>query len=298
MKVYQLSHPGAHSDLVDSQILDVRLEDDFEAGHLARAQSNCVFEVSFGERLETTAPNRDLPTVVYGADGETHEAEAAAEKLWRLGYRDVRILEGGLVAARQAGLEIEAGTPLPEPPPEPQGKLEIDLEESRLEWLGRNLINKHWGTAALESGFLEFEDGQLTGGSFVIDLQKLKCTDLAGSDLHDVLISHLQSDDFFDVENHPKATFTITKVDVPEGTTPGSTTHRVTGDLTLRGQTHAIEFEVSAGRTPEGKMAAQAAFSIDRTKWGVIYGSGKFFSRIAGHLVNDFLEFQLRVLTR
>lgn len=81
---------------------------------------------------------------------------------------------------------------------------------------------------------------------------------------------------------------------MPEGTT----THRVTGDLTLRGQTHAIEFEVSAGRTPEGKMAAQAAFSIDRTKWGVIYGSGKFFSRIAGHLVNDFLEFQLRVLTR
>lgn len=95
------------------------------------------------------------------------------------------------MAARQAGLEIEAGTPLPEPPPEPQGKLEIDLEESRLEWLGRNLINKHWGTAALESGFLEFEDGQLTGGSFVIDLQKLKCTDLAGSDLNDVLISHL-----------------------------------------------------------------------------------------------------------
>lgn len=49
MKVYQLIHPGVLSDLVDGQILDVRLEDDFEAGHLARAQSNCVFEVSFGE---------------------------------------------------------------------------------------------------------------------------------------------------------------------------------------------------------------------------------------------------------
>lgn len=49
--------------------------------------------------------------------------------------------------------------------------------------------------------------------------------------------------------------------------------------------------------TAEGKAAAQASFTIDRTQWGVIYGSGKFFKRLSGHLVNDLIEFQIKIVT-
>ena len=281
-----------------AQLLDVRLPDDFEAAHLTGAKNNCVFEVAFASRLPDTAPDPAATTIVYGANHQSQEAEAAIEKLRRLGYQDLHILEGGLQAAQEIGIKITQGNPVPITPVIADGSHKIDLAESKLEWLGRNLINKHWGTAALESGELTFEGGNLTGGKFIADLTKLECTDLAGSDMHDYLISHLHNEDFFDVEYHPKATFIITKVEKGSSDSPGAPNLTITGDLTLRGQTHPITFQATTGITEEGKAAAQASFSIDRTRWGILYGSGKFFNRLAGHLVNDELEFQLRIITQ
>jgi len=280
------------------QLLDVRLPDDFEAAHLTGAKNNCVFEVAFASHLPETAPDPAATTIVYGANHQSQEAEAAIEKLRRLGYQDLHILDGGLEAAQELGIEITQGNPVSITPVLAEGSHKIDLAESRLEWLGRNLINKHWGTAALESGELIFERGNLIGGTFIADLTKLECTDLAGSDIHDYLISHLHNDDFFDVEHHPKATFIITQVTKGASESAGAPNLTITGDLTLRGQTHPITFQASTGITDEGKAAAQASFSIDRTRWGILYGSGKFFSRLAGHVVNDELEFQLRIITQ
>ena len=278
------------------QLLDVRLDEDFEAAHLVGAVNNCVFEVAFADRLAESAPNRSVLTVVYGEDATSHEAEAAREKLERAGYRDVRILEGGIEAAEAAGLEITRGRPASAEPAVPQGAVPLDLKESLVEWTGRNLLNKHFGTVAIDSGHLEFADARLVAGEFVIDLRQLTCTDLAGTELHDVLIHHLHNEDFFDVVNHPTARFVITGTDTVADSTPGAPNLRIEGNLTLRGVTEPIEFLASAGITLEGKAAAQTTFSIDRTRWGVLYGSGKFFRRLAGHLVNDHIDFQLRIL--
>jgi len=68
--------------------------------------------------------------------------------------------------------------------------------------------------------------------------------------------------------------------------------------LNLKGTDGGIDFLVTTGITPEGKLAAQASFTIDRTRWNVIYGSGKFFRSLGGHLVNDLIEIQLRIVTR
>ncbi|MEM9283335.1 MAG: YceI family protein [Verrucomicrobiota bacterium] len=291
-------NPTELPNLSDYQLLDVRLADDFQAAHLEGAKNNCVFEVTFGDRLAETAPFAEMTTVVYGAHDKSHEANAAAEKLHRLGYTDVRILEGGIEGAQTSGLPIVEGTQLPALPSAPDGRLEIDVEASSVEWLGRNLVNKHWGKAPIESGYLNFKTGELTGGEIVIDLLGLTSDDLAGSDLHDVLIAHLHNDDFFDVTNHPKAILTITQATPLEDRSSGEPNLKVLADLTLRGQTYPIEFVAAAGLTPEGAAAAQAAFAIDRTRWGVLYGSGKFFKRLAGHLVNDLIEFQIKIVTR
>jgi polyisoprenoid-binding protein YceI len=221
----------------------------------------------------------------------------AAEKLVRAGFSRVGSLDGGLEAWRQAELPVVEGMPLPAPPALPDGRVEIDLAESRVEWLGRNLLNKHHGSAALKSGHLVFDGGRLAGGEFAVDLTRLTCTDLAGDPLHDVLIRHLQSDDFFDTERFPEARFVITGVEIRAGT-PGSPNLRLHGELTIKDHVHAIAFDAAAGITAEGKPAAQAVFSLDRTLWGVLYGSGKHFRRLAGHLVNDLIEFQIRVVGR
>jgi polyisoprenoid-binding protein YceI/rhodanese-related sulfurtransferase len=280
-------------------LLDVRLEDDYAAAHLPQARNNCVFEVSFLDRMADLAPDKRAPVCVYGAGEDSYEARMAAEKLLRAGYAEVVELCEGLEGWRSAGLPLEsrgavkATEPLP-----PEGWLEIDPAESRVEWIGRNLLNKHYGRIALKGGKLQFVGGQLAKGEMTLNMDAIMCQDLAGDPLADVLIAHLKSDDFFDVELYPEARFVITSVQPIAQATPGSPNLTVRGNLTLKGTTRPVEFAATAGVTPEGKAAAQAAFEIDRTLWHVLYGSGKYFRHLGGHLVNDLIEIQLRVVTR
>jgi hypothetical protein len=69
------------------------------------------------------------------------------------------------------------------------------------------------------------------------------------------------------------------------------------GELTLKGVTHLIGFAAVSGLTADGKLAAQAMLSFDRTLWNVLYGSGKLFQNLGGHLVNDLIEVQLHIVT-
>ncbi len=274
---------------IDSQIqlLDVRLPEVFEAAHLTGAKNNCVLEVEFLSRLEATAPDPEAMTVLYGPDDTNQEASVAFKKLTKKGYSDLHILAGGFEAAKNI-LPIETGEPLPAPPPAPNGRFSIDLEESRCEWTGRNLVNKHTGTVAITSGHLDFNNGTLSGGEIILDLKKMKCSDLEGSDLHQVLIDHLHSDDFFDVEKFPHVTVSLDNL--KEG--------NATAQVTMKGVTHQVSIPTRGGLNEDGLPVAQASCCIDRTKWGVIYGSKKFFHKLAGHFVHDDIELDLRIVTK
>lgn len=135
-------------------VLNVRLADDFEAAHLPGAVNNCVYEVAFHDRLADTAPDSNHPLVLCGATADSREALMAAEKLERSGYADVALLEGGLDAWRAVGLPVDEGTPLPTSPVPSDGRRELDPDECRLQWLGRNLLNKHFGTIGITGGHL------------------------------------------------------------------------------------------------------------------------------------------------
>ena len=269
------------------QLLDVRLPDDYEAAHLTGAKSNCVLEVDFLSRLPDSAPDLDAMTVIYGINNGSHEAEVASEKLARQGYSNIHILEGGFEAASTV-LPVEKGQPLPEHHTAPDGRFTLDLEESRCEWTGRNLLNKHSGTVEFSSGHLDFKKGELTGGEIILNMKAITCSDLEGTPMHQVLIDHFESDDFFDVGKFPTVTIFIKKIH--RGTT--------SADVTIKGKTHGVEIITREGLSEEGFPVAQASCFIDRTKWGVIYGSKKFFHRLAGHFVHDEIELDLRIVTK
>jgi rhodanese-related sulfurtransferase len=82
--------------------LDLRHEAGFATGHPLFAANMAAERIA----LEAAArlPRKDVPIVVYDA-GEGLVAEAAA-RFAALGYRDVRQLEGGLEAWRNAGFEL------------------------------------------------------------------------------------------------------------------------------------------------------------------------------------------------
>ncbi len=278
-------------------LVDVRLEEDYATGHLPTAKNNCVLEVVFLERMKSLAPDKTAPVCVYGAAGDSHEARMAAEKLTRAGYETVEEFRVGLEGWLKAGLSLENENAPETRPQILDGEYAIDLKESRVEWIGRGLLSKHHGSVGLKQGLLHFHGGQVLDGTFTLDMTKIISDDLAGNPLHDVLIAHLQSDDFFDVEIYPEARFVIRSTEPMRSAAAGMPNLTVRGELTLKGQTLPMTCVATAGVTPEGKAAAQAVFFFDRTKWNVIYGSGRFFRKLGGHLVNDLIEVQLRIVT-
>ncbi|MFK7849506.1 MAG: YceI family protein [Akkermansiaceae bacterium] len=270
----------------DSQILDVRLSEDFDAAHIQGAKNNCVFEVDFESRLPDTAPSKDMHTLVYGANDQSYEAPMAVEKMERLGYTDVQVMPGGIAKAEKD--QIIKGTPLPSEAPEPDGTYEIDLSESKVIWTGRNIINSHTGTIGIQSGELNFHSGELVDGEVILNFHDMKCSDLEGTPGHDILIDHLKGHDFFDVDHFPTATVSIL----------GGNENEVEADLQMKGITRQITIPIAAGFDANGNPATQAAFVIDRTDWNIIYGSRRFFHRLAGHVVNDEIQIELRILTK
>jgi polyisoprenoid-binding protein YceI len=112
------------------------------------------------------------------------------------------------------------------------------------------------------------------------------------------LIDHLRGDDFFDVERFPEASFVIHAVRPINDATIGQTNLEISGDLTLKGVSGPLTFRAAAGVTSEGKAAAQAVLSFDRTRWNVVYGSGRLFHGLGMHLVNDLIDLEIKIVAQ
>jgi polyisoprenoid-binding protein YceI len=191
---------------------------------------------------------------------------------------------------------VDQQEPAPPSPHIADGAHQLDLSESKVEWIGGNLLNSHWGHVAISAGMVEFRDGLPVRGEATLDMRRITNADLLGNELYDVLIHHLQSDDFFDVARFPETHFSFDRVERCSDK-PGCRNLKLHGQLTMRGVTRPLIIDAAAGITPEGKAALQSTFALNRTVWGVLYGSGSFFRRLAGHLVNDEIELQLRIIT-
>ena len=83
-------------------LLDLRHEAAFATGHPLFAANMAAGRIAL--EAETRLPRKDVPIVVYDA-GEGLVAEAA-DRLAALGYRNVRALDGGLKAWKDAGFEL------------------------------------------------------------------------------------------------------------------------------------------------------------------------------------------------
>lgn len=157
----------------------------------------------------------------------------------------------------------------------------VSTEGDEVKWVGFKTIaaGQHTGAIQVTEGEFVTEGGNVVGGSFVIDMNSITNDDLPeeGDYNKAKLIGHLHSADFFDVANHPTATFTITGVEAIENGENG-TTHNVSGNLNLRGTEKNISFPAAIS-VEEGVVNFSAPeFVIDRTNWNVMYGSANLES--------------------
>ena len=163
----------------------------------------------------------------------------------------------------------------------------VDTAQSQLTWKAYKVTGEHEGTINLKSGNLQFQDGKLAGGSFIIDMTSINNTDMEGK-MKAKLEGHLKSADFFDVENHPTASFVITKA-ISRGT-PGD--YKIVGNLTIKNHTKEIKFLAKVNEEG-GKLVAEADITVDRADFDVRYGSGSFFDDLGDRTIYD--EFDVHV---
>lgn len=279
-------------------LIDVLLPEDFACRHIAGAANACVYEMVFLDRIAECVPERDRAIVVYDDSGTTLAARTAMEKLERAGYRKVMILDGGLQAWQAAGFEVESSAPVPPAPATRDGVYRIDAEKSSVEWIGRNINNRHHGRIAISSGEVVTLNGRLVSGSFVLDMDSIANHDLQDEGWRGLLHRHLKSEDFFDVERYPTATFEVRGAAPIAKSTPGAPNVEIAGLLTIKATTRSICFPAIVAAQEDGSLKAHAALDLDRTFWNVSYGSGKLYERLGMHLVNDLVSVELFIVAR
>ncbi len=161
-------------------------------------------------------------------------------------------------------------------------KKEVNIEKSNVTWKGYKVGGSHTGTITIKSGNLVFNDDNLTGGNFVIDMTTISVTDLEG-EYKNKLEGHLKSDDFFGVAKFPTAALVFRNIKAN-----GKNAYDVTGNLTIKGKTESIDFDLSV----YGNKAT-ASLKIDRSKFDVRYGSTSFFDGLKDKAIYD--EFDIVV---
>ncbi|MGJ8735169.1 YceI family protein [Zobellia laminariae] len=166
--------------------------------------------------------------------------------------------------------------------PVAEEKKEVKTETSTITWKAYKVTGSHTGTVNLKSGTLAFDGDKLTGGEFVVDMTTLVATDLEGES-KGKLEGHLKSEDFFSTEKNTEATLVFTSVEAK-----GKNAYEVTGDLTIKGITKPVTFDVSVYGSK-----ATASVKVDRTAYDIKYGSGNFFENLGDKTIYD--EFDLVV---
>lgn len=167
----------------------------------------------------------------------------------------------------------------------------VDVNKSKVEWTGKKLTGSHTGTVNIKEGSLEVDNGKLTGGKVVMDMQSIKDVDITDAESNAKLTGHLKSDDFFGVTTHPTSTLEITKV---EGTAPN---HTITGNLTIKGITHPITFKATSAKEGQS-LVYDGDITIDRSKFDVRYGSKSFFNDIGDRAINDEFTLDFHLVTQ
>lgn len=158
--------------------------------------------------------------------------------------------------------------------------------DSQLMWEGTKPAGSHTGTLAVSEGKFVIADGKITEGNFTVDMSSLTVTDLEGEE-KGKLEGHLKTADFFDAEQFPMATFKVTGSEKLEG--DANATHKIMGDLTLKGATQPIEFMAKVSDMESG-IAIASDFAIDRTRWDIEYNSkssSKFENLVADKVIAD-----------
>ncbi|MGF1582312.1 MAG: YceI family protein [Gemmataceae bacterium] len=150
------------------------------------------------------------------------------------------------------------------------GKVALTSTNTKVEFVGtkEKKAKKHDGGFGDINGEIEYDMEKKALKSIMVNIM----TESLYSD-DKKLTTHLQSNDFFDVKKFPEAKFESTKIETED---EDAGQYKVTGKLTLHGETKEITFPATVTTKEEEKeLKLESEFTIDRTNFGMKYDESK-----------------------
>ncbi|TFF33542.1 YceI family protein [Mucilaginibacter psychrotolerans] len=161
-----------------------------------------------------------------------------------------------------------------------QKKVAIDTKTSLLKWTGHAEIGTYApsGTLNLWEGVVYLKGDEITAALLTVDMKSMK---QENSDL----VNHLKSEDFFDVEKYSVSTIKINSI----------RNGKAYGQITMKNKTQAFECPIAITKTG-GELSVTGKAIIDRTKYGIIYNSGSFFSGLGDHAIKNTFDVAFNIV--
>ncbi len=165
-----------------------------------------------------------------------------------------------------------------------QEKLPIDISKSTIKWSGEYTFyfGGHEGTINFSSGHFIKTNGNITGGSFTIDMTSIVSTDIKEEEARLNLENHIKDPDFFDVKNFPKASLVITNVKYF-----GASEVKLEAKLSIKGITKLVNFNATISYKDK---IMTTKFKIDRRRWNIDYTS-----KLRDGAISDAIGFDVKL---
>ncbi|MFD1466850.1 YceI family protein [Hymenobacter caeli] len=178
-----------------------------------------------------------------------------------------------------------------------QTAYKLQPQLSTLGWEGKAVTHGHNGTIQFTSGDLLVKNDMVVGGTTTVDMKTIKATDIKEAEQQAKFVGHMSSDDFFGADKFPTATIKLVSVTPIKGAAATANNATIVGDMTIKGVTNRITFPAKVG-VKGGVAAATGKVTIDRTKFGLKYGSKSFFDSIGDKAIYDEFTLDFNVIAK
>lgn len=149
------------------------------------------------------------------------------------------------------------------------GTYSLDPSHTRIGFVARHaMVTKVRGAFTDVTGSGTFDAGNPAASSFSATIQVASIN--TGNADRD---NHLRTNDFFEPDTYPEITFASTAIEAA-----GDDTYRVTGDLTMKGVTKSIAFDLEVSgpaKDPFGneRIGLEGSVQVNRKDWNLSWNA-------------------------